>query len=210
MDDTDGDFPLPGIESSYAYEDEDEDNEYDSFSDIDPYYSDNSNDEKSDTSIIYTRELQNSAITEIPTIIPANPDGTLILLEGNNMRHCVELELYYKEYMRRETIEPYQLHHLVVRLLWIPVIEGMSTTDDYRRLIKLIENIKASADELLETNTLDNCEKALHVYLDLNISIITMRKNLSDPGSIVEYINSISMQIARCFMFMSFLEIVNN
>ncbi|CAC5384453.1 unnamed protein product [Mytilus coruscus] len=201
MDDTDGDFPLPGIESSQAYQ-EDEDNEYDSFSDIDPYYSDNSNDEKSDTSIIYTRELQNSAITELSKIIPAYHDGTLILQERSNMRHCVELELYYKGYMRRETIEQYQLHHLMVRLLWIPVIERMSTTDDYRRLVKLIENIKGSADELLETNPLDNCEKALHMYLDLNISIITMRENLSDPGSIVEYINSISMQIARCFMFM--------
>ncbi|CAG2250016.1 unnamed protein product [Mytilus edulis] len=211
MDDSDDDFPLPGIESSNANHG-DEDNEYDSFSDIDLYYSDNSIDEKSDTSIIYLRESDNSATTEQitetenlneePNSIPAHPDGTLIPKEENYRTHCVELELYYKEYMQRETIEPYPLHHLVARLLWIPAIIKMSTTDDYRRIIEIIENIKASADELLETNPLDNCEKTLHVYLDLNISIITMRDKLSAPGSIIECFNSISMQIARCFMLL--------
>lgn len=48
----------------------------------------------------------------------------------------------YLEYMRRETIEPYPLHHLVARLLWIPAIIKMSTTDDYRvRYIFFFEKI---------------------------------------------------------------------
>lgn len=96
MDDSDDDFPLPGIESRHANR-EDEDSENDSFSDIDPYYSDNSIDEKSDTSIIYSRESVNPAIpehiTEIenlneePNSIPAHPDGTLIPKEENYLTH---------------------------------------------------------------------------------------------------------------------------
>lgn len=92
MDDSDDDFPLPGIESRHANR-EDEDNEKDSFSDIDPYFSDNSIDEKSDTSIIYSRESVDPAIPEHITEIenlneePAHPDGTLIPKEENYLTH---------------------------------------------------------------------------------------------------------------------------
>ncbi|CAC5384456.1 unnamed protein product [Mytilus coruscus] len=220
MNDTYDDFRLPGTECSHANK-EGENSEYDSDSDSDPYYSAYSNiyDEQSDASIPdQTTELDNSMKTDQLdeskdlyeqsdiTVADVNPDVAMRLREGNDQRKCVDkevrLENYYKEYLRREQIKPYPLHHLEVRGLWIPLIEEMLTTDDYRRLIRLIRNIKAAADESLDTDPLANCRRSLHVYLDLNISVITMVENSIDPGHIVEESRSISMQIAVCFHLM--------
>ncbi|XP_052090430.1 helicase with zinc finger domain 2-like [Mytilus californianus] len=220
MENIDDDFPLPGIEN-HPVNQVNEVKEHDSFSDIDPYYSDDSvtTDEKSNTSIPdKTTELYDSMQTEQMeesehlkeesdiTLIEVYPDRSMVNLNSNGLKQCgnkaLALERYYKEYLRRETIEPYPLHHLEVSVLWIPVIEEMSATGDYRRLIQLIRSIKDSADELLEADPIVYCTKAFHVYIDLNISLIKMKECLSDPGCIFEDSRNISMQISRCFLFM--------
>ncbi|CAG2250003.1 unnamed protein product [Mytilus edulis] len=173
MENTDDDFPLPGIESNHVLQ-VNEVQEQNSYSDIDPYYSDDSvtTDEKSNTSTtddttglfdMQTQQMEESETPEEETEIPEeeskNPEeksditlievyrsGSMVNLNLNGLKQCADKELtlgrYYQEYFRRETIEPYPLHYVEVRVLWVPVIEEISTTGDYRSLIQLIRKYK--------------------------------------------------------------------
>ncbi|CAG2250012.1 unnamed protein product [Mytilus edulis] len=71
--------------------------------------------------------------------------------------------------------------------------------DQRSLLIRLIIHIKAAADESLDMDPFANCRRTLHVYLDLNTSLITMADHSIDPGRIVKEPSCISIKISECF-----------
>lgn len=72
----------------------------------------------------------------------------------------------------------------------------------FQRLSRFIIRIKAAADASLDMDPFANCRRTLHVYLDLNTSLITIAENAIDPGCIVEEPSSISIKISECFLLM--------
>ncbi|VDI63500.1 ribonuclease R [Mytilus galloprovincialis] len=174
MGNTGGNYRLPATNGNHANQ-EDEDSEYVSDSDSDPYYSaySNTDDEQCDTSI-----------ADLTADISMKADQ---IDEFNDLSEQHDIS--------------------VADTCFYPdVIEG---NDQRSRLSRFIIRIKAAADASLDMDPFANCRRTLHVYLDLNTSLITIAENAIDPGCIVEEPSSISIKISECFLLMEDKEAVH-
>lgn len=68
-------------------------------------------------------------------------------------------------------------------------------------------------DKYFEASPKQNCKRALHVYIDLNISLRNIRDHLSNPNAVVEDVRGTYLQIAKCFLltvshFLTFTSVI--
>ena len=58
------------------------------------------------------------------------------------------------------------------------------------------------AQKYLKANPEENCRKALHIYLDINLSLRSIPDNLQNVPVDFEDLANVSIRIAGCFLLM--------
>ncbi|CAC5384465.1 unnamed protein product [Mytilus coruscus] len=125
--------------------------------------------------------------------------------------HEYALECYYKGtviliYLHKNTgvktlildkkLEIYPIHANEALAYWIPLIEGLN----FIKLIALIRTRKAKTDKQFASNPTGNCDKALYIYLDLNISLRSVQEDFQLAKAVIEDVRCILIQITKCFL----------
>ncbi|XP_052090428.1 helicase with zinc finger domain 2-like [Mytilus californianus] len=109
--------------------------------------------------------------------------------------HEYALECYYKGFWIKK-LEIYPVHASEALAYWIPLIEGLN----FVKLIALIRTRKAETDKQFASNPTGNCDKALYIYLDLNISLRSVQEDFQLAKAVVEDVRCILIQITKCFL----------
>lgn len=60
----------------------------------------------------------------------------------------------------------------------------------------------AEVQKYFEANPPENCRKALHIYLDINLSLRSIPNNLLNVAVDFEDLRNVSIRIAGCFLLM--------